>query len=158
MVLAAMLAGCGEHHDQANTALRLERLPDTSGMTRGAPLLTHLEPYRMSNGLLRVRGTLNVPDGVRLQITIYRKDPPQMIGRVQVITTHQRFDSPPILVNGAPPPPGAYRFECLALFNAAWQDPGVLWSTHNGLDLHGPGVTRDRTGGAAFFIAEERSL
>jgi hypothetical protein len=31
-------------------------------------------------------------------------------------------------------------------------------ATHDGKDLRGPGITRDRAGGAAFYLVEERRL
>ncbi len=159
LVLALLLAGCGgRRHEEGSTPLTFERLPDTSDLARGSPLLTHIEPYRMPSGAVRVRGEWNVPDGVRLQISIYAKDTRQMIGRVQVITDRQRFDTPPILWNGSPPPHGAYRFEYLALFDEAWQDPAVLRRLNDGRALRGPGITRDRQGTPAFYLVEERSL
>ena len=133
-------------------------MPFPFAISHGNTLLTRIEPYRSPGGALRVRGDVSFPDGVRLQISIYRKGTREMLGRVQVVTAGHHFDSTPILSGGGPVPHGAYRFEYLALFNPAWQSEDVLRRTNDGLDLRGPGVTRDPVGGASFYLVEERSL
>jgi hypothetical protein len=108
--------------------------------------------------VLRVRGRVSFPDGVRIQVSIYPKGSKQLLNRVQVIVREHRFDSPPILGPQGPLPRAAYRVEYLALFNDAWQGADVMRRIAGGRDLRGPGVTRDRVGGAAFYLVEERTL
>lgn len=158
LTLLLAVAGCGRRHETQAPALTFEELTDTTGLAQGEPILTGVEPQRMPNGALRVRGEVELPDGVRIQVSIYRKGTQQMLNRLQVVVADGRFDSPPILGDGKPLPPGDYRFEYLALFNDAWQTPEVLRRTRSGQALRGPGITRDRVGGAAFYLVEERSL
>ena len=152
------LSGCGKQHEQASPELTFERQDDTTGLSRGGPLLNRIEPYRTANGTLRVRGDVAFPDGVRIQITLYPKGSNQILSRVQVVVDRHRFESPPIVGAGGPLPRGVYRFEYLALFNDAWQTPEVMRRIDGGRGLRGPGVTRDRVGAAAFYLAEERAL
>jgi hypothetical protein len=158
LVAVVSIAGCGRRREQPAPELKLEPLGDTAGLSKGEPLLNRIEPYRVSNGVLRVRGNVNFPDGVRIQISMYRKGTNEMLSRVQVVVDNHRFDSPPIIGHEGPLPHGRYRFEYLALFNEAWQSKDVMRRTDNGRALRGPGVTRDRVGGAAFYLVEERTL
>src|SRR5258706_15338989 len=121
VVVLAIAAGCGRHEERQAPKLTFELQTDTSGLSNGTPLLERIEPYRASNGALRVRGDVAFPDGVRIQISLYRKGTNQMLSRVQVIVDHRRFESPPIIGPSGPLPHGGYRFEYLSLFNAAWQ-------------------------------------
>jgi hypothetical protein len=151
-------AGCGRGKP-ARQPLRFEDLGrDTAGLTRGRPLLDALEPYRMKNGVLRVRGAMNLPDGARIQLSIYRKDSNQMVSCVQFTVANHCFDSPPIIGPRGPLPVADYRFEVLVHFNSTWQPENVMRATHDGLALRGPGITRARSGEAAFFHSEERHL
>jgi hypothetical protein len=93
-----------------------------------------------------------------LQISLYPHGTEDLAGRVQVVVQHHRFETPPVIGSTGPLPRGRYRVEYLALFNAAWQTPDVMRVTHDGKDLRGPGITRDRAGGAAFYLVEERRL
>lgn len=152
------LAGCGQRHEQASTDLTFERQDDTTGLSKGKPLINTIEPARMANGTLRVRGDVDFPDGVRIQISLYPKESKALLSRVQVVVDRHHFESPPIVGASGPLPPGPYRFEYLALFNDAWQTPEVMRRIDGGRGLRGPGVTRDRVGGAAFYLVEERKL
>ena len=158
IALALALLGCGRRSAHDATPLVLEELGDTSGVSQGRPLLTRIEPYRMASGALRIRGALEVPDGTRLQVSIYNGRRNEMIGRWQMTVQDRRFDSPPILGPGGPLPRGLYRLEYLAHFNPAWQPASVLAATDRGRRLRGPGVTRDRQGEGAFYLVEERRL
>ena len=158
LVTLAALSGCGGKEEQAPTPLTFEELSDTAALSKGKPLLDKIEPYREANGVLRVRGQVLFPDGVRIQISLYTKDTQQLLKRVQVIVEDHHFVSPPMLGAEGPLPGGEYRFEYMALFNAAWQTPGVMRRTDAGRNLRGPGVTRDRVGGAAFYLIEERRI
>ena len=95
---------------------------------------------------------------MRIQISLYRHGTKDLISRVQVRVADHRFETPPIVGEHGPLPRGNYRFEYLALFNDAWQTADVMRATHDGRNLRGPGITRDRVGGAAFYLVEERTL
>jgi hypothetical protein len=155
-LLGIALVGCGRRSQQASS-LTFDTLPDST-VARGAPILTTFEPYRMENGAVRVRGTADLPDGTRLQVSLYHKATHEMAGRFQVLLANHRFDSPPILGDHGPLPVDDYRFEVLAHFDPLWQSPDVMRATHNGLSLRGPGVTRDRLGRAAFWLEREGRL
>ena len=158
--LAALagLAGCGERKESAPTPLTFEQLTDTASLAKGKPLIDKIEPFREANGVLRVRGQVNFPDGVRIQISLYDRITQQLLKRVQVFVEDRRFVSPPMLGDKGPLPKGLYRFEYMALFNDAWQTPSVMRRTDNGRNLRGPGVSRDGVGGAAFYLIEERAI
>ena len=158
MAAAACSAGCGGGEDKAPPALTFEQLSDTASLSQGKPLLDKIEPYREANGVLRVRGTVSFPDGVRLQISISDKDTKALVKRVQVVVEDHHFVSPPMMGDHGPLPTGLYLFEYMALFNEAWQTPDVMRRTDNGRSLRGPGVSRDRIGGAAFYLVEERAI
>ena len=155
---ALAFAGCGQRHEQAADDLRLERLDDTTGLSLGKSLIQRIEPLRTANGTLRVKGDVDFPDGVRIQISLYPKGSKRLLNRLQVVVERHHFESPPILGEAGPLPPGPYRFEYLALFNDAWQTPEVMRRIEGGRRLRGPGVTRDHAGGAAFYLTEERVL
>ena len=161
LTLAAVLWGCsgrGGQGSQSLSELRLEDLSDTSGLNQGGPVLTKVEPYRMANGVLRIPGTIDFPDGARIQVSIYRTNTSRMLNRLQMIVHDHRFDSPPIIGPDGPLPTANYRLEYLAHFNDTWQPANVLRATDQGRRLRGPGVTRDRLGQGAFYLVEERRL
>lgn len=159
LLFAALLlpaSGCGR--EKPSSELSFESLPDTTGLVQGDDILTQLEPYRMTNGAVRVKGRARLPDGTKLQVAI--KEPG---GRVSVAMTHvlvqdMQFDSPPLLGDRGPLPKGRYRFEVLAHFTADWQTAEVLRATGDGMRLRGPGMTRARDGRAALFLTREASL
>ena len=161
-VLAAIvviaLAGCGKRQEPASTDLTFDRQDDTTGLSSGKPLLQAIEPFRAANGALRVRGDVSFPDGVRIQISLYPEGSQELLARVQVVVDRRHFESPPIVGGSGPLPHGAYRFEYLSLFNDAWQTPDVIRRINGGRSLRGPGVTRDRVGGAAFYLVEVRTI
>jgi hypothetical protein len=157
LALAVAVAGCGGGRPK-DSALTIEELSDTTGLSRGAPLLRGFEPYRMANGVLRVRGTLDFPDDTRIQISVLQQRTGALLYRVQMDVRNRRFDSPPIIGARGPLPEDDYRFEVLAHFNDAWQPARVLAETDQGRALRGPGITRGRNGEAAFLLVEERRL
>ncbi|HTM57811.1 MAG TPA: hypothetical protein VL123_05290 [Candidatus Udaeobacter sp.] len=155
----AAVAGCGRgEKSQRTTELSFETLSDTTAVVRGAPLLTRFEPYRLPNGLVRVRGEIDFPNGTRLQVSIYRKQDHVMVARMQMPVDERRFESPPILGEHGPLPAGDYVFELLTFFNETWQPADVLVHSDHGLALHGPGMKRDRAGGAVFLMTREGRL
>jgi hypothetical protein len=159
--LAALVAaapGCGRRHAQTSGDLQFEALSDTSGLSQGPPILVAFEPYRMANGVLRVRGTMNLPDGARIQISIFRAKGGELINRFQMPVRNRRFDSPPVIGSRGPLPVDDYRFEVLAHFNEAWQPPEVLSATDGGRSLHGPGMLRGAANTPAFQLIREKRL
>jgi hypothetical protein len=159
VLLGALLlaTGCGRRSGGTG-ALSFEELSDTTGLSRGAPILTAFEPYRMTGGALRVRGRASLPDGTRLQVSVVRVASGESVLIAQVTIQDQAFETAPLMNPRGPFPVDLYRFDVLAHFNAAWQPPGVLRATHDGRSLRGPGITRGTAGQAAFFLREERRL
>ena len=163
VLVVVALAGCGRHETPSAgsstlTLRELDSLRDTTGLSRGAPLIEHMEPYRMANGAIRVRGDLSLPAGTVLQIAVSRAGERWPFTRIQFALAGPRFDSPPILGPRGPLPPGTYRFELVTRFDPAWQTAEVMRAADDGRDLRGPGVTRDLEGHAAFVHVEERGL
>lgn len=156
-VLLVLLAGCGGE-PRRSSELSFERLGDTTGLSRGAPLLAGFEPYRMDNGALRVRGKLAFPDGTRLQVAVKRPGENVTVQMVQVNVEDGQFDSPPMLGERGPLPKERYTFELTALFTPEWQSPQVLRATDDGRALKGPGIGRTKQGVASFRLIEERTL
>ena len=96
LVLAACVsgvAGCGDRdarETRETPPLVFEELPDTSGLSKGEPLLNRIEPCRMPNGALRIRGALDFPDGTRLQVTILDKSRNVVIGPAALYLAEER--------------------------------------------------------------------
>jgi hypothetical protein len=161
LLLAALLAagtcGCGGRSRHASR-LSFEDLSDTSGLSRGAPLLTSFEPARITGGALMVRGTADLPDGTRIQIAVTPAASKAPLAIVQVTVSGRAFESPAIFGPRGPLPPDLYRFDVLAHFNSAWQPEKVMRATDGGRSLRGPGITRGTGGQPAFFLREERRL
>jgi len=150
-------AGCGRRPERADS-LRFEDLSDTSGLTRGKPILTSFEPYRLNGGAMRLRGTADLPDGTRLQVSIVRRATEETVLIVQATVEKRGFETAPLMGPRGPLPEDLYRFEVLAYFNPAWQPERVLRATREGRSLRGPGVIRGRNGQPAFYLREERRL
>ena len=155
LVLGLLAAGCGGGRAPKAQALRFEELGDTTGLTRGAPLVRTFEPYRGRGGVLHVRGSVDFPDGTRLQVSVLDRATGRMVDRFQVHVEDSRFESPPLVGPGGPFPVADYRFEVLAHFNEAWQPEEVLRRTRDGRSLRGPGITRGIHGEAVFSLVEE---
>lgn len=158
LLFAAALAGCGPRDQHRSSSLSFEELSDTAGLSRGASILTALEPYRLPGGSLRVRGSAGLPDGTRLQITIVRASTGETVRQIQVLVQDHAFESPPLMSDRGPFPPDLYRFDVLALFDATWQTAEVLAATDHGRRLRGPGMTRGNLGVSAFVLHQERRL
>ena len=152
--LVLFAAGCGGEKKEA-PPLTLEVLPDTAGLSQGGPIVDSLAVERLDAGPLRVSGRVHLPDGTRLQVAIRRPGGRSALAMTQVIVNGGRFESPPMVGDQGPLPPGKYRFEILAHFTPDWQSADVLRSTDEGRTLRGPGITRSRQGNAAFFMVEE---
>ena len=158
--LQAGVAGCGgggrgEHGDQP---LTFEKLPDTTGLTSGAPIVESLEPSRMQNGAVRVTGRVHLPDGTKLQIAFKQPGGRASMAMAQVYVQGERFDTPPLLGEHGPLPRGSYEMELLGHFDHDWQSPDVLRAMGGGLSLRGPGITRARDGTAALLLTREARL
>ena len=151
------LAGCGGGHEKAQE-LSFEQLPDTTGLTRGAPILESLEASRMTSGAVRVTGRVRLPDGTKLQIAIKQPGGRVSVAMAQVFVQGERFDTPPLLGDRGPLPRGEYRLELLGHFDHDWQSADVLRAMGGGLTLRGPGITRARDGSAALFLTREARL
>ena len=152
--LVPLASGCGGEKKPA-PPLTLEVLPDTAGLSQGGPIVDSLAVERLDGGALRVRGRVNLPDGTRMQVAIRRASGGSARAMTRVETNEGRFETPPLLGDQGPLPPGKYRFELLAHFTPDWQSADVLRSTDEGRTLRGPGITRSRQGKAAFFMVEE---
>jgi len=157
-LLAGLAAGCGGGHDQPAQELSFEQLPDTTGLTRGAPLLESLEASRMTSGAVRVTGRVHLPDGTKLQVAIKQPGGRVSVAMAQVFVEDGRFDTPPLIGESGPLPRGDYRLELLGHFDHDWQSDGVLRAMGGGLGLRGPGITRARDGSAALFLTREAKL
>lgn len=154
------LAGCGKKQEQP-PPLGFEfdtTATDTAKLTHGQALLSDFQPYRASNGAIRVRGKFALPDGARLQVSLRGADGRE-IGREQVLLKGGGFDTPPFLAPGGRAfPAGRYQFELSTQFNTVWQPENVLAETRNGLDLTGPGMRRGNHGEAIYRITMEQGL
>lgn len=154
LLLALAAGGCGGEPKRSQP-LTFESLPDTAGLTRGRPILETLQVDRLDGGALRVSGQAELPDGTRLQVAIKKPDGRSSLAMTHMLVRDRRFESPPLLGDMGPLPPGRYRFEVLAHFTPDWQTAEVLRATDQGRTLRGPGVTRTGQGGAAFYLVEE---
>jgi hypothetical protein len=150
-------AGCGRRQAR-DTGLSFEDLSDPTELVRGAPILTSFEPYRITGQALRLRGTANLPDGTRLQVTVARVATGETVLITQMTVEGKSFETEPLMGPRGPLPVDLYRFDVLAHFNSAWQPEQVLRATHDGRSLRGPGITRATGGQPAFFLREERRL
>jgi hypothetical protein len=157
VVLLIGPVGCGRRQAR-DTALSFEDLSDTAGLSQGAPILTTFEPYRITGQALRVRGTADLPDGTRLQVSIVRVATGETVLVAQMTVEDKAFETAPLMGSRGPLPVDLYRFDMLAHFNPAWQPEQVLRATHDGRSLRGPGITRGTGGQPAFFLREERRL
>ena len=161
LLLGAILligpVGCSRRPARDST-LSFEDLSDTTGLARGAPILTSFEPYRITGLALRVRGTASLPDGTRLQVSIVRVATDETILVAQMTVEDKAFETEPLMGSRGPLPVDLYRFDVLAHFNPIWQPEQVLRATHDGRSLRGPGITRGKGGQPAFFLREERRL
>jgi hypothetical protein len=149
--------GCSRGRPR-DTALRFEDLSDTTGLSRGTPILTSFDPHRITGQALRVRGTAHLPDGTRLQVSVVRVATGETILIAQMTVEDGTFESGPLMGARGPFPVDLYRFDVLAHFNPAWQPERVLRATQDGRTLRGPGITRGTGGQPAFFLREERRL
>ncbi len=156
-LLLVLLPGCGREAAE-ETSLSFEDLSDTTGLSRGAPILTEFEPYRLRGGAMRVRGRADLPDGTRLQVSIVRVATNETVQVIQVTLADRAFESAPFMSPAGPLPEDLYRFDVLAHFNAAWQPAAVLRATDGGRSLRGPGITRGTAGHPAFYLREEVRL
>jgi hypothetical protein len=155
--LLPVLAGCGGGEKPA-PPLSFERLPDTTGLSRGAAILESLEASRMSSGAVRVSGRVRLPDGTKLQVAIKQHGGRVSLAMAQVYVQGERFDTPPLLGENGPLPRGEYHVELLGHFDHDWQSADVLRAMGQGLDLRGPGITRARDGSAALLLTREARL
>lgn len=157
-VAAALLGGCGRGHDAGEKAggeLRFERLPDTTGLSHGEPLVDGFDAVRDGSGGLVVSARTRLPEGTRLRVAIVEPGRKMSAAMTQVEVHDRRFVTAPMLGEGGALPVRAWRFELRATFAPEWQSTAVLRATADGKALRGPGITRTRMGGASFFLVQE---
>lgn len=161
-LLPAVLAisGCGGQKaaEQETLGFEFDSSPDSAAIAQGRPLLTDFEPYRASDGRMRVRGRFDLPDGARLQISVKRRADGREVAREQVLLVAGAFDSPPINSMGSVLPEDDYSFELSTEFNRVWQPENVLAATRSGLALSGPGMARGGHGEAIYRLTIEKRL
>jgi hypothetical protein len=157
MGLLLSLAGCGRGERPAQE-LSFERLPDTTGLARGEPILVSFEASRMASGAVRVSGRVRLPDGTKLQIAIKEPGGRVSVAMAQVFVQGERFDTPPLIGDHGPLAKGDYDVELLGHFDHDWQTSEVLRAMGGGMNLRGPGITRARDGSAALFLTREARL
>jgi hypothetical protein len=150
--------GRGPGGEKPAQELSFERLPDTTGLTRGAPILESFEATRMSSGAVRVSGHIRLPDGTKLQVAIKQPGGRVSMAMAQVFVEGGQFDTPPLLGESGPLPRGEYHLELLGHFDPDWQSDDVMRAMGGGLALRGPGITRARDGRAALFLTREARL
>lgn len=161
LAAALALAGCGRKQEKvAPLGFQFDSTAvDTVALARGQGLLSDFEPYRASDGALRVRGRFALPDGARLQVSIRRRADGREVGREQVLIRGGGFDTPPFLApDRRPLATDDYQFELSTQFNGVWQPDKVLAATRSGLDLTGPGMRRGSMGEAIYRLTLERHL
>jgi len=157
--LPLVLASCGGGRPrQELTFESLDPAPDTSGLSAGAAVVESLEPYRMTNGAVRVKGHARLPDGTLLQVGLKQPGGATFVAMAQVRVQGEWFDTPPLIGEQGPLPRGPYRVELLSHFTPEWQGPEGALALQTGLRLRGPGITRGRDGKAALFLVTEARL
>ena len=156
LVLAA-LAGCGNRGDHTGTdsGLTFEQLVDTTGLSGGPAIVESFDAYRMPGGSLRVKVRVRLPEGTMVGIAVRTPGAQTAVATTQAFVRDGVIESPPMMSPDGPLPVAPYRFELTAQFTTAWQSPRVLRETNDGRSLRGPGITRTRSGGAVFTMAEE---
>jgi hypothetical protein len=156
-VALVVLSGCGDHGkgSAGTSALTFEQLTDTTGLTRGAPIVETFDAYRMPGGSLRVKARVRLPEGTRVQIAVRPGTQPAAVAMSRVFVQDGIVESPPMMAESGPLPVALYRIELSAQFTSAWQTPAVLRATNDGKSLRGPGITRSRIGAAMFRQVEE---
>ena len=154
------ISGCGgqKASEQETLGFEFDSAPDSAKLVKGRPLLSDFEPYRASNGMLRVRGRFALPDGAKLQISVRRRADGREVGREQVRIVAGGFDTPPFPSMGEKLPEDDYAFEISTQFNRVWQPENVLAATRSGLSLSGPGMRRGAQGEAIYRLTIEEHL
>jgi hypothetical protein len=152
-IAAMMIAGCGSQQRRDEPTLRFRRLDplrDTTGISRGAPLLQTFDVQRDGAGALRAEGRLDLPEDTRLELIVYRPGGAQVLGRTQFTLHDGHFESPPVLGAGGPLPVGVYHFQLRGRFDPDVQSPQVMRAVGNGHRLRGPGIIQIGSGMVAF--------
>lgn len=155
-LVSVAIGGCAR--EKPVEELTFETSPDTTGLSEGADVLQAFEPYRMSNGAMRVRGRMRLPDGTRASIAVRTAEGEPTVTMAHVTVEGGAFDSPPLIGERGPLPKRTYRFEVTVHFTPDWQTAEVLRATGDGRALRGPGITRGRDGRAALFLIREATL
>lgn len=164
LLLAVLaLAGCSKREEAGapGESLTLEELDartDTTGLSKGPERFRRLGVARGADGAVRASGTVEFPDGTVGQLVVYAAGTPAPVTRVPFRLADGRFENVVVQAPGGALPPGRYRFEVTVLLSPSIQPEDVMRSIGDPSRLRGPGITRDRVGGAAFTHREEFQL
>ena len=111
------------------------------------------KPFLVERHEFRQRSELPVG-----QLVVYAGDTPGVLTRIPFRLENGRFAGVVVQAPGGSLPPGRYRFEVTVLLDPSIQPASVMRSLGDPSRLRGPGITRDRVGGAAFSHREEFQL
>jgi len=154
---ALLIASCGSKKAEKPQNLTFERLDagDTTGWTKGPALLRSFEVIRDQAGALRARGTVDLPDGTRLELNVYPPRGASVLARTQFEVHGGSFETPPLHGFEGPLPQQTYHFQLRGFFDPAVQPPQVMVALEGGRKLRGPGMVEGPNGLIAFVHDEE---
>ena len=154
---ALLIASCGSKPAEKSQKLTFERLDagDTTGWTKGPTLLRTFNVIRDPAGALRARGSLDLPDGTRLELNVYPPRGNNILARTQFEVRDGSFETPPVQGFEGPLPQQTYHFQLRGIFDPAVQPPQVMAALEGGRKLRGPGMVAGPNGLIAFVHDEE---
>ena len=154
---ALLIASCGSKPAEKPQKLTFERLDagDTTGWTKGPALLRTFQVMREPGGALRARGSLDLPDGTRLELNVYPPAGNTVLARTQFELHGGSFETPPLHGFEGPLPEQTYHFQLRGIFDPAVQPPQVMAALEGGRKLRGPGMVEGPNGLIAFVHDEE---
>jgi hypothetical protein len=163
LVLVLALPGCSKREEapaagESLTIEELDALTDTAGLSKGPARFRRLEVARGADGAVRASGSVELPDGTVGQLVVYADDTPAPVTRIPFRLARGRFENVVVHAPGGSLAPGRYQVEVTVLLSPAIQSEAVMRSLGDPSRLRGPGITRDRVGGAAFTHREEFQL
>lgn len=163
LVATCALAGCSKREElpaggEPMTLEELDRLNDTTGLSKGPERFRRLEAARGPDGQVRANGAIAFPDGTVGQLVVYADGATTPLTRIPFRLADGRFRDVLVSGPGGPLAPGRYRFEVTVLLAPSIQSADVMRSLGDPSRLRGPGITRDRLGGAAYTHREEFPL
>jgi hypothetical protein len=157
VVTALLIASCGSKPAEKPQKLTFERLDagDTTGWTKGPALLHTFEVMRDPGGALRARGSLDLPNGTRLELNVYPPGGSAVVARTQFELHDGSFETPPLHGFEGPLPVQTYHFQLRGIFDPAVQSPQVMEALNGGRKLRGPGMVEGPNGLIAYVHDEE---